>query len=221
MNKIFLPGERITTDDTYIRGHGTYQAENGLASSVYGRVVTINKLLSVYPLINMRYTPEVGDVVVGRVAGVGSKRWRVEINAKTDCGLHLSAINLPGVAQRRKLESDEMKMRNYFDLNDVLVAEVQKVNKNGGAALHTRSDKYKRLESGVLEVVPAMLAKRYKSHFIENGDVEIIIGANGYIWIGAKSEGRKVYEKISKIVNYIRRCCEEGTSISDEQIIFL
>lgn len=37
-----------------------------------------------------------GDVVVGRITEVGSKKWRVDVNAKQDAILLLSSINLPG-----------------------------------------------------------------------------------------------------------------------------
>jgi exosome complex component RRP4 len=44
----------------------------------------------------LRYNGDVGDVVVGRIAEVGQKKWRVELNSKQYAGLLLSAINLPG-----------------------------------------------------------------------------------------------------------------------------
>ena len=49
-----------------------------------------------------RYTPEVGDVVVGRITEVAGKRWKVDIASRLDGVLQLSAVNLPGGAQRRR-----------------------------------------------------------------------------------------------------------------------
>jgi exosome complex component RRP4 len=86
-----------------------------LLASVSGVVERVNKLVSVRPL-RSRYTGEVGDVVVGRIvevntfptffffsqcSQVGQKRWRVDVNAKQDAVLLLSAINLPGGVQVR------------------------------------------------------------------------------------------------------------------------
>jgi exosome complex component RRP4 len=44
--------------------------------------------------------------------------------------------------KRRKLESDELQMRNFFEEGDLLVAEVQAFFSDGAMSLHTRSLKY-------------------------------------------------------------------------------
>ena len=79
----------------------------------------------------------------------------------------LSSVNLPGGVQvgnilfeikptltlgclfvqmtclkRRKLESDELQMRGFFEEGDLLVAEVQAFFSDGSMSLHTRSLKY-------------------------------------------------------------------------------
>ena len=66
-----------------------------------------------------RYTPEVGDLVIGRIGEVGSSRWKVEANARQDAVLMLSSVNLPGGVQRRKIESDALKMREFLAEGDV------------------------------------------------------------------------------------------------------
>ena len=44
--------------------------------------------------------------------------------------------------QRRKLESDELQMRTFFEEGDLLVAEVQAFFADGAMSLHTRSLRY-------------------------------------------------------------------------------
>lgn len=44
--------------------------------------------------------------------------------------------------QRRKLEADELQMRNFFEEGDLLVAEVQAFFADGATSLHTRSLKF-------------------------------------------------------------------------------
>lgn len=79
----------------------------------------MNKLISVKPLKSRlvaliwsfgrplfeadicRYTPEVGDLVIGRIVEVGSSRWKVDANARQDAVLMLSSVNLPGGVQVR------------------------------------------------------------------------------------------------------------------------
>lgn len=67
----------------------------------------------------IRYTPEVGDLVIGRIVDVGAQRWRVDANGRQDAVLMLSSVNLPGGVQRRKIESDALKMREFLAEGDV------------------------------------------------------------------------------------------------------
>lgn len=47
-------------------GHGTYRVDNKIHASVLGTVEITNKLIIVNPL-KAKYSPQVGDIVVGRV----------------------------------------------------------------------------------------------------------------------------------------------------------
>lgn len=188
--RIAVAGTSIASSHVFMKGHGTFLSTNSdeILSSMCGTVERVNKLISVRPA-RSRYAAEVGDLVIGRVTEVGPKRWKVDINAKTDSALQLSSINLPGGIQRRKVESDELQMRNFFQENDLLVAEVQMMFQDNSSALHTRSLRYGKLKNGVLVTASPNLIQRLKSHFVhlkdeELGlDVDLIIGLNGYIWI--------------------------------------
>ncbi|KAG0418094.1 Exosome complex component rrp4, partial [Dictyocoela roeselum] len=130
------------------------------------------------------FSGNIGDVIVGRIASVGHKKWDIEMNSEYRCSLNLTSINLPGSVQRRKIESDQLNMKCFFDVDDLLVAEIQKFSKNGTCSLHTRNDKYRKLENGFLVELPPFLIGRYRSHLIETNEFLIIVGRNGFIWIG-------------------------------------
>ena len=49
-----------------LSGHGTYRVDNKIHASVLGTVEITNKLIIVNPL-KAKYSPQVGDIVVGRV----------------------------------------------------------------------------------------------------------------------------------------------------------
>ena len=115
------------------RGHGTYVEDDQVVSNVTGIIDRVNKLISVRGL-GSRYSPEVGDLVIGRIVEVGPMRWRVEANARQDAVLMLSSVNLPGGVQvsicvgplfgqaqtkRRKIEADALKMREFLAEGDV------------------------------------------------------------------------------------------------------
>ncbi len=59
-------------------------------------------------------------MVVGRVREVGSKRWKVDINARQDGVLMLSSVNLSGGVQRRRTYEDSLQMRFVFAEGDLI-----------------------------------------------------------------------------------------------------
>lgn len=97
-------------------------------------------------------------------------------------------------------------MRSFFEEGDLLVAEVQAFFADGAMSLHTRSLKYGKvciyatnlsaekhltgtqsntqLRNGQLVIIPPILVRRLKSHFISLPcGVDLILGLNGYIWV--------------------------------------
>lgn len=185
---IVTPGDVITADTGFMRGHGTYLEEECLHASVAGTVERVNKLVSVRPL-KTRYNGEIGDVVIGRVIELGQRRWRVETHSRMDSVLMLSSVNLPGGELRRRSEEDEKMMRTYLKEGDLISAEVQNVMSDGCLSLHTRSLKYGKLGQGTLVQVSPSLVLRRKTHFhnLPIG-VSIILGNNGYVWISPTTD---------------------------------
>eukprot|EP00038_Savillea_parva_P030014 m.74925 g.74925 ORF g.74925 m.74925 type:complete len:300 (+) comp8951_c0_seq2:54-953(+) len=247
--QVVTPGDVITADVGYMRGHGTFQSGSELVASVAGVVQQVNKLIVVRPL-RSRYVPEIGDVVVGRVTEVGQRRWKVDIQTRLDAVLLLSSVNLPGGQLRRKSAADELLMRHMFVEGDVISAEVQSIFHDGAPSLHTRSLKYGKLTVGsFLTVVPA-LVKRCKNHFhtLPCG-VSVVLGNNGYIWIGLDTSSpdhppqqdpadgatgvsdmtharqvapvsRGPREKIARVRNVILALASHGLAIFDTTIIY-
>lgn len=237
---LVTPGTIITNDPQYMKGHGAYwDDDKNLVACVQGYVERVNKLMSVRPL-RTRYSGDIGDVVVGRISEVGQRRWKVDINSRQDAVLLLSSIFLPGGVQRRKSESDELAMRNYFVENDMLVAEVQMFyNNDQSIGLHTRSTKYGKLRNGCLVTVSPSLIVRCKSHFhsLPCG-VDVILGINGWIWVSAstgtsdmvspdemyKNFNDKISdeqrESVARVANCILALAKNEVQISDTSIIY-
>lgn len=218
-NQLYFPGDYICEAEGCIKGHGAECLNNAIFSSYFGHVQQINKLVTVIPTFSFRYTPEIGDVVIGRVCQIYNKKWKLETNSKMDCTLGLGSINLPGVMQRRKSEDDEINMCKFFDLNDVVVCEVQKVGKNGSAALHTRNDKYGKLSNGILCCMRPDLIGPMKTRFIAKGGINIICGANGYIWISTNTNSTEDYQFTAKIRERIEYFNQSYSSIDFDLIL--
>ncbi|XP_032677072.1 exosome complex component RRP4 [Odontomachus brunneus] len=211
--RLYTPGEEISNQPDFLRGHGTYVDEdNTLRAAVSGVLEKVNKLISIRPL-KARYQGEIGDVIVGRVTEVQQKRWKVDTNSKLDSVLLLSSVNLPGGELRRRSAEDEQTMRRYLQEGDLICAEVQSIFADSSLSLHTRVLKYGKLSQGMMLKVPPMLIQRKKTHFhnLENG-ASLILGNNGYVWIGAnaqnadRSEGGFT-EDLSRIPQENREVC--------------
>ncbi|XP_027725564.1 exosome complex component RRP4 isoform X2 [Vombatus ursinus] len=188
---LVVPGDTITTDTGFMRGHGTYMGDEKLIASVAGSVERVNKLICVKAL-KTRYNGEVGDIVVGRITEVQQKRWKVETNSRLDSVLLLSSMNLPGGELRRRSAEDELAMRDFLREGDLISAEVQAVFSDGAVSLHTRSLKYGKLGQGVLVQVSPSLVKRQKTHFHDLPcGASVILGNNGFIWIYPTPEQRE------------------------------
>jgi exosome complex component RRP4 len=176
-------------------------ASTTIIATLAGPLRKTNKLLSVVP-IRARYTPEIGDLVVGRIVEVQKNRWKVDVAAPLLAQLPLSSINLPGGVLRRRTTADELQMRNYFQEGDLLVAEVQQIGSSDGtASLHTRSLKYGKLRNGIFLAVSGTgghggggVVRSRRQVFTVNGgaqgggDVDVILGVNGYIWLSKHVE---------------------------------
>merc|ERR1719291_718336 len=234
---LVTPGDVITRDSGFMRGHGTYMgADDVLYASVAGVVDRVNKLISVTPL-KTRYNGEIGDVVVGRVMEVQQKRWKVDINSRLDNALLLSSVNLPGGEPRRRSAEDELSMRRYLSEGDLISAEVQSIFNDGSLSLHTRSLKYGKLGQGVLLKVSPSLVKRRKTHFhtLPFG-ASIILGNNGFVWIyqtqgGGEDEGggftadmsavqHGEREVMARLRNVVAALASNGTMLWDTSIIY-
>ena len=157
---------KIYAHSFFPRGHGTYtnnsinntysDSSTTIYSTLAGTLLKTNKLLSIEPLRRAHYVPSIGDLIVGRIVEVQSRKWRVDINAPMFASLPLSSINLPGGTLRKRTAIDELNMRQFFSEGDLVVAEVRSIYSGDGAAeLHTRSLKYGKLRNGVLIVVRA------------------------------------------------------------------
>ncbi|KAF2719657.1 hypothetical protein K431DRAFT_304949 [Polychaeton citri CBS 116435] len=217
---VITPGEKITDDVQWMRGHGTYIApidEVTIRSTLAGTLQKTNKLLSVVPL-RARYNPEIGDLVIGRVVEVQSRRWKVDVAAPLLANLPLSSINLPGGTLRRRTSVDELNIRSFFCEGELIVAEVQSLFQDGSASLHTRSLKYGKLRNGYfLSVIGqgggAGVVRSKRQIFTlqtarrSGGELQITLGVNGYIWIAKHAEDAEMEKEVG-----INRLEEQASS---------
>ncbi|EEH59985.1 uncharacterized protein MICPUCDRAFT_70240 [Micromonas pusilla CCMP1545] len=221
--ELVAPGEDVRvghqTRGGLLRGHGTILVSDRFTATICGTIERVGNLVSVRPF-RCTYKPETGDVVLGRVIERAGKCWKLDINSWQDASLHLSAINLPGGIPRRRNADDELNMRQLYDDDDLVSAEVQSVHRDGTVMLHTRGPKYGCMSLGQLISVVPVLVKRAETHFHRvcsdlKTDIEILIGCNGYIWVGLKHSACFTHDpECSKSQNNTGGCEREVFSTS-------
>lgn len=202
-NQFVLPGEVIfENSEGYMPGNGVVASNGKIIATVRGFIKIINQLVSVAPMTSI-YSPNVGDIVVGRIDNIQKQRWKVQIGAATLADLRLSSIFLPDGELRRRTTTDERNMRQYFDVGDLVCAEVQNIS--GGISLHTREQHPKKLENGIVVDVPSRLVKRVPNHMVvlsfSGLRFNVVFGLNGSIWISPETDD--AYPLVPRIRNCI------------------
>ncbi|OHT06853.1 exonuclease [Tritrichomonas foetus] len=187
MDEIVLPGEVISeTTENLMPGLGVTVRDGKIIATVRGTINRVSQYISVTPKTSI-YSPNTGDIVVGRISQVLKQRWKIQVGCSVLADLRLSSIYLPDDQFRRRTTTDERNMRQYFDVGDLLCAEVQQVTTDGVIFLHTRQQHPRKLDNGIVVEVPARLIKRVQMHMadleIEEFTFKTIIGLNGSIWI--------------------------------------
>ena len=189
------------------------------------------------------------------------RRWRVDISAPLLAALPLSAINLPGGILRKRTAVDELNIRTFFTEGDLVVAEVQQLYNDGSASLHTRSLKYGKLRNGhFMSVSGAGGGSGRKGGVVRSrrqvftlttargGEIDVILGVNGYIWISKhvepensgkdfsitrveESVSNTVYSsqnddispstrtEIARVAECIRALVEAGVKVDEEMVV--
>uniref|UniRef100_A0A453NFT6 RRP4 S1 domain-containing protein n=1 Tax=Aegilops tauschii subsp. strangulata TaxID=200361 RepID=A0A453NFT6_AEGTS len=113
----------VNPEDTILKGHGTSDQDGEVVATVCGVVERVQNLVCVRTL-RARYKPQKGDIIIGRVSEIASKRWRLETNFSQGAVLMLSSMNLP----------------------DGIQAEVCHIQHDGSLDLQPRSQKYGKVD---------------------------------------------------------------------------
>uniref|UniRef100_A0A2N9II35 Uncharacterized protein n=1 Tax=Fagus sylvatica TaxID=28930 RepID=A0A2N9II35_FAGSY len=151
----------------------------------------------------IRYKPEVGDIIVGRVSEVAQKRWRLDIHYSQDAVLMLSSMNLPDGIQL------------HLDFTSLIDRDGERLWMNSTCAVFLKRTMLFALKSVVSSMMAytskqevrsmassSYLVKRRKQHFhhVEQYGVDLILGCNGFIWVGEHVEAKDdmVEDQVSK-----------------------
>ena len=76
-----VPGRRLGVIEEFMAGPGTYVEHGTIYSKTTGRTLldTLNKKVSVYPLVHAVSTPKTGSTVIGQISNVRNKNAMMRI----------------------------------------------------------------------------------------------------------------------------------------------
>ncbi|ABC57627.1 MULTISPECIES: exosome complex protein Rrp4 [Methanosphaera] len=195
--EIVLPGS-LLTDNNYKLGRGTYKENGKIYSSITGLVYFESEQIKVIPLKDT-YSPNYGDLVIGRVTGSSYSSWSIDINSTYHGFLPTTEL----------YDKNEPNINNIINIKDMLLLRVANVDEINRVKLTLRSRGLGKFNQGTIIKV-----KQPTIHFLSEENAflttmiqeytytDVIIGKNGLIWINGLKEN---IERIIEIIELIEK----------------
>ena len=179
--EIVVPGELLAAG-RYRSSMGTYDEEGKVYSALVGIAELRGNTVKVVPLEGV-YIPSEGDLVIGTITRVAGNNWKVDITGPYGASLHANN------ALRRPYDDD---ISRYFDIGDVIAAEITAFDRNSGPFLTLKGRGLGLLTEGmILDLSPAKIPRvigRSGSMINMIKDklrIEAVVAQNGRIWVRA------------------------------------
>lgn len=195
--EIVLPGS-LLTDNNYKLGRGTYKENGKIYSSITGLVYFESEQIKVIPLKDT-YSPNYGDLVIGRVTGSSYSSWSIDINSTYHGFLPTTEL----------YDKNEPNINNIINIKDMLLLRVANVDEINRVKLTLRSRGLGKFNQGTIIKVkqPTIHFLSEENAFLTNMIQEytytdVIIGKNGLIWINGLKEN---IERIIEIIELIEK----------------
>ncbi|MCD6575766.1 MAG: RNA-binding protein [Nanoarchaeota archaeon] len=198
--EIVIPGEEVARGMDFLPSIGTFREGESIYAKNLGLLEVRKHVIKVIPLSGY-YMPKRGDTVIGVVTNIGFSGWTIDIGAPYD-------VNLPvGEAVRGRLELLRTDLSRYFDIGDIIVADIYNVTKSKIIQLSMREHGLRKLKGGrIIKITPSKVPRLIgKSGSMvtmikKYTNCEINVGQNGYIWINGPIEGQYLVEKAVDLI---------------------
>ena len=198
--EIVIPGEEVAKGMDFLPSMGTFREGESVYAKKLGLLEVKQHVIRVVPL-NGYYMPKRGDTIIGVITNTGFSGWTVDIGSPYDA-------NLPvGESVRGRLELLRSDLSRYFDVGDIIVANIYNVTKSKIIQLSMREQGLRKLNGGrIITITPSkvprligksgsmiVMIKKYTN-------CDINVGQNGYIWVNGPLEGQYLVEKAVKLI---------------------
>jgi len=177
--EIVVPGELLDGKGKRA-GPGTYAEGGRIYASQLGIKTVRPKEISVVPLSG-QYVPVRGDLVIGKIVGLGPSNWLVDINSPYPAPLHVTEVPW-------RVEFGETG--RFMKVGDVVLLEVIGVDELQRIQVTMKDRGFRKLSGGVVveisySKVPRVIGKNGSMiQMLKNmTGCRIYVGQNGRIWI--------------------------------------
>jgi len=204
--KIVMPGDLVVKGNYTINPKSImylYKVGDAVYAAVAGMAEITNGTVSLIPFEGT-YIPKPGDLVIGVVENFVVTHWQVDINSPYIGILHVS--NLLG----RPYNPAKDNLKEYLDIGDYIIAKVESFDRTKDPILNVQGKGLGRVVEGkIVEIkpsrVPRVIGKKKSMLNVIKGDTgcEIIVGANGRIWI--KCPNKDLEDIVTLAIKLIER----------------
>ena len=184
--QLVTPGD-LLAEGKYIAGDNTYKENDKIYATRVGLVNYERRKIHVTAL-KAFYVPRVGDLVVGKVAEIGTGGWMVDINAP-----HLAVLRASDVLDR-PFRPQKNDLVSLFDAGDLLIAKIVAYDRTRDPMLTVREPGLGKVTHGlVVEITPTKIPRIIgrKGSMINmlkrETECRITLGQNGLILINGKT----------------------------------
>jgi len=198
--EIVVPGQELAEGMDFLPGDDVIRDKDKLISTKLGIANVSGRLLKVVPLKGP-YVPKRGDLVIGRVVGVGLGGWRLNIGWPFEANLSVKDATSDFIEKG-------VDLSKYFNYGDYLMVEIVNIASVKLIDLSMKGPGLRRLSPGRLLNVPCTKVPRIigkQGSMIglikDYTGCKISVGQNGVVWL--KGEDPKKEALAIKAINKI------------------
>jgi len=195
---IVVPGEELATGIDLVPSFGTYRDKDKIVALRLGVVVFEGKTVKIIPLTG-KYSPNKGDVIIGKIEDVYPTGWKVDTNSAYPAMLSIKEVT--------EFMGRGADLRQYLDIDEYIVAKITKVTSQKLIDLTMRGPGLRKLVGGTIiqinpNKVPRIIGKQGSMvNLIKQAtNCKIMVGQNGLLWISGEPKDELIaIEVIRKI----------------------
>ncbi len=197
---IVIPGELLAEGLDFLPSGKAFRDEEKIYASTIGVASVKGRVLKVIPLAG-KYMPRRGDVVIGKVTGIGHSGWMIDVMSP-----YLADLNI-GEASSTYIDLNRTSMADFFDIGDYLLCEVIAISEAKYVKLTAKFRPYRKLAGGnIIEVsptkIPRIIGKQGSmiNQLKDATGCDISVGQNGLVWIKGEPEKIAMVARAIKII---------------------